>query len=188
MFKVAHPELGPLSLLEGIWEGDLGHDTAPSDDRQTEINVFRERIVFDYIGRVDNHEQILYGLRYATRAARLGEVDGFHEEVGYWLWDAANRQVMRCFTVPRGISVLAGGTADVAARAFKMEASVGSHTYGICSNAFLDREFKTLRYTLDVTIHDDMSFSYDEDTELMIKGRPDVFHHRDKNTLKRVIG
>jgi len=38
---------------------------------------------------------------------------------------------------------------------------------------------------LNVTLQDDQSFSYEEDTQLQIKGRKDLFHHIDKNTLKR---
>jgi hypothetical protein len=39
---------------------------------------------------------------------------------------------------------------------------------------------------LKVTIHDDQSFSYEEDTQLKIQGQKDLFHHIDKNTLKRI--
>ncbi|PIQ96592.1 MAG: FABP family protein [Nitrospinae bacterium CG11_big_fil_rev_8_21_14_0_20_56_8] len=178
--------LGPLRKLAGIWEGDRGDDTAPSDDRGTETNKFRERITFDPMGPVNNHEQSLYGLRYATMAWRLGEPDPFHEEVGYWLWDGSQKQVFRCFIVPRGITVLAGGKVEPDAKSFRLTAEVGSDIYGICSNPFLDREFKTVRYELQVTIHDAQTFSYEEDTVIQIKNQPTLFHHVDKNTLKRV--
>jgi hypothetical protein len=72
------PELGPLTGLEGVWEGDKGTDNAPDDDRfSTEINAYRERMTFDPTGLVGNHEQILYGLRYTTTAWRLGEDEPF---------------------------------------------------------------------------------------------------------------
>lgn len=177
--------LGPLATLAGIWEGDKGDDTAPSDDRGTENNKFRERITFEPMGPVNNHEQALYGLRYSTTAWPSGSDSPFHEELGYWLWDAQAKQVLRCFIVPRGVTVLAGGTVEPEAKSFELAADVGSETYGICSNQFLDKEFKTVRYELKVTIHDNQSFSYEEDTQLQIKGRKDLFHHIDKNTLKR---
>lgn len=177
--------LGPLAPLAGIWEGDKGDDTAPDDDRGTETNKFRERMTFEPMGPVNNHEQMLYGLRYATTAWRIGEDNPFHEEVGYWLWDAQAKQVLRCFIVPRGVAVIAGGTVEPDAKSFELTADAGSETYGICSNQFLDKEFKTVRFELKVTIHDDQSFSYEEDTQLQIKGRKDLFHHIDKNTLKR---
>lgn len=180
-------KLGPLAQLAGIWEGEKGDDTAPSDDRKgTEINKFREQMKFDPFGPVDNHEQQLYGLRYSTTAWRLDEDSPFHEELGYWLWDGKEKQVLRCFIVPRGVTVLAGGTVEPDAKSFELAADVGSETYGICSNTFLDREFKTVRYELKVTLNNDGSLSYEEDTQLKIKNQPDVFHHIDKNTLKRV--
>ncbi len=177
--------LGPLAPLAGIWEGDKGDDTAPSDNRGTESNKFRERMTFEPMGPVNNHEQVLYGLRYTTTAWPLGASDPFHEELGYWLWDAQAKQVLRCFIVPRGVTVIAGGTVEPDARSFELAADAGSQTYGICSNRFLDKEFKTVRYELKVTIHDDQSFSYEENTQLQIKGRKDLFHHIDKNTLQR---
>lgn len=178
--------LGPLAALVGVWEGTKGDDTAPSDDRGVEKNLFRERITFTPISRTDNHEQTLYGLRYATTAWRIGEPDPFHEEVGYWLWDAKEKQVMRCFIVPRGVTVLAGGTAKADAREFQLSATLGSPTFGICSNPFLDREFKTVRYELKVVVHGDGDFSYEEDTQMQMPGRKELFHHIDKNRLKRV--
>ena len=178
--------LGPLTPLVGIWEGAEGEDIAPSGGRGTEINKFRERITFEPLGPVKNHEQVLYGLRYSTTAWPLGKEDPFHEELGYWLWDSQEKQVLRCFIVPRGITIIAGGTVDPEAKSFELSADVGSETYGICSNIFLDQEFKTVRYELKVAINDDQSFSYEEDTQLKIKGQADLFHHTDKNTLKKV--
>lgn len=179
--------LGPLASLAGVWEGDKGDDIAPDDDRRSiENNKYRERLSLLPFGPVDNHDQQLYGLRYHTMAWRIGEPDSFHEEAGYWLWDGKTQQVMRCFVVPRGITVLAGGTVKLDAKTFKLAAELGSPTYGICSSPFLDREFKTVRYDLTVTVHSANSFSYDEDTQLKILGQSNIFHHRDKNTLHRV--
>lgn len=180
--------LGPLGPLAGVWEGDKGADVAPSDDRGTERNAFRERMTFEPTGPVRNHEQVLYGLRYATIVRRIGETDPFHEEVGYWLWDPGDRQVLRCFIVPRGVALIAGGTAEPTARTFTLSAEAGSGTYGICSNRFLDKEFKTVRYELTVTVLDQNRFHYKEDSQLRMPGRPDLFHHTDENTLTRVTG
>ena len=104
--------LGPLAPLAGIWEGEKGQDVAPSDDRGTEHNAFRERLTFDPCGPIENHEQVLYALRYGTTAWRIGEDEPFHEETGIWLWDADRKLVMRAFVVPRGVVVLAGGTGN----------------------------------------------------------------------------
>ena len=177
---------GPLAALAGVWEGSDGVDVAPSASRGQLETPFRERIVFEAFGPVDNHEQQLFGLRYSTTAYRIGEDEAFHEELGYWLWDAAEGQVTRCFVVPRGITVLAGGDADASATSFSLAADVGSETYGISANRFLDREFKTVRYELSVTILNAESFQYEESTHLLLKDMSQPFLHRDSNTLRKV--
>jgi len=176
--------LGPLAPLVGIWEGKEGVDIAPAKAGSKETH-FRERITFEPIGPVVNGPQTLYGLRYSTVAWPLIQEQPFHEEVGYWLWDAERKQVMRCFIVPRGVVVNAGGTSESDAKEFRMAAEAGSDVYGILSNPFLEEAMKTVRYELTVTIHEPWKFSYREDTQLQIAGLPDVFHHTDQNTLKR---
>lgn len=176
--------LGPLAPLVGVWEGDQGVDIAPARTGPAETR-YRERLTFDPLGPVVNGPQVLYGLRYATTAWPLNTDEAFHEETGYWLWDPRDRQVMRCFMVPRGVTVLAGGTADAHERVLKLSARVGAETYGILSNPFLDKAFKTVRYEMTLALHDDGSFSYDEDTQLKIAGQADIFHHTDRNTLRR---
>ena len=178
--------LGPLGALLGTWEGKKGADIAPSDTRGVANSAYRETMVFEDIGRVDNHEQILYGMRYRTTAWRVDADNAFHEEVGYWLWDAANKQVMRCFMPPRGMTIMAGGTCEADATTFEMAAHAGSESYGICSNLFLLEQFKTVRYELKITVHGADSFSYESDTQLKLKGQDDIFHHTDANTLPRV--
>lgn len=180
-----HDELGPLRGLVGVWEGDKGDDTAPSDDRGTENNKFRETMIFEKLTPVVNHEQVLQGLRYRTTAIRLGEKDPFHEELGYWLWDGTHKQVLRCFMIPRGVTVIAGGTAEADAKGFELKADVGSPTYGICSNQFLDKEFKTVHYILKLS-WDAEILRYEEDSQIQIKGKPEIFHHIDKNVLRKV--
>ena len=174
--------LGPLAALAGSWEGDQGVDIAPSVHGAVE-SKYRERITLEPMGPVNNRPQILYGLRYTMVAWRLGENDAFHEELGYWLWDANAQLVMRCFIVPRGVAVNAGGHAKPHAKVFEMTAEVGSVTFGVMSNPFLDGAFKTVRYDLKVTLLDDRRFSYFEDTQLNIKDKPEIFHHTDQNTL-----
>ena len=184
------PNLGPLGPLQGVWEGERGDDVAPSDkpanDRQPVTSRYRERMTFDPTGPVDNHEQTLYGLRYATRAWRLGAVDPFHEEVGYWLYEPATGLVMRCFMPPRGLTVLAGGTAPATARKFSLEARAGDEVFGICSSPFLAAEFKTVRYTLEVEIVGDDTLRYESHTFMKLRDQDELFDHVDANTLARV--
>lgn len=183
------PNLGPLGPLLGIWEGEKGTDLAPSDapvtNRQLVTSKYRERMVFEPTGRVDNHEQSLYGLRYFTKAWRIGAPDPFHEEVGYWMWDAASELIIRTFMPPRGMTVLAGGYAKPDAREFALEAKAGDEVFGVCSSPFLTAEFKTVRYTYALKMLDDDTLFYDAHTWMKMKNRVELFDHQDTNTLRR---
>lgn len=183
-------ELGPLGPLQGIWEGDRGSDVAPSDkpanNRQPVTSPYRERMVYEPTGRVDNHEQHLWGLRYATKVWRIGATDPFHEEVGYYLYEPATGLIMRSFMPPRGMAVLAGGKAAADARKFLVEAKAGDEVFGICSSPFLIAEFKTVRYTAEFEVVDDDTLRYEAHTFLQMKGKEALFDHVDGNTLRRV--
>jgi hypothetical protein len=189
MSSDASNPLGPLAALVGTWEGDTGTDIAPADpDRMaSSTSRYRERLTIEPIGMVDNHDQKLCGLRYFTTAWRIGQPDGFHQDTGYWLWDAQHGQVMRSFVVPRGVTILAGGSATADAKEFEIAAERGASTYGICANPFLDREFRTLRFTMKVRVLGPDRFSYEQDAVLEIPGQP-PFHHTDANTMQRIVG
>ena len=180
-------EYGPLAGLVGTWESDQGLDVSPAPDRSVRKTPYRERLVLEPMGVVDNHEQQLQALRYRTMAWRLdaAEDNPFHEEHGYWLWDAERHQVCRAFLVPRGMTTMAGGTVQPDARSFSLAAELGSPTYGICSNPFLDEKFQTVRYELSVQILDANHFEYEEDTQMRVGGQDGIFHHTDRNSLTR---
>lgn len=182
MIKQIVDRLGPLAPLAGTWDSDRGVDTSRVHGEE-KVTRFREKIVFEPLGPVNNGPQELYGLRYSTVCWRLGESDAFHEELGYWLWDAEREQVLRSFMVPRGVAVIAGGYVTAASRDFHLESEIGSETYGILSNRYLHDSYKTKRYTLDVTVHEDGGFSYREDTQLWIPVKQEIFHHTDENTF-----
>lgn len=182
-------EYGPLRFLIGTWEseGFKGDNRAPDPDRKVENTKFRQQMIFEPIGDVENHEQLLFALRYHTKAWEEGDdEEPFHEEVGYFIWDKTNRQVMKSFIVPRGIAVQAGGDADINGTEFSLKAELGSNTYGLCSNKFLDEEFQTLSYEVTFQFTDIDEFSYEENTRIKIKGQDQVFDHIEKNILKKV--
>lgn len=182
----AAEHFGPLARLAGAWEGEGGTDFSfHHADGADGVTQYLERITFNPFGPVDNGTQSLYGLDYRMAAWRDGEDDPFHTEVGYWLYDASEAQIMRCFMVPRGVVVIAGGTATRDATSFTLEAELGSTTYGVLSNRYLDKAARTESYSVQVTIGDD-EFSYSEDTVLRMAGRDELLHHTDVNRLKRV--
>ncbi len=179
---------GPLRFLIGKWEseGYEGENRAPDPGRGVENTKFKQEMIFEPIGDVSNHELLLYALRYHTKAwEEGGSEEPFHEEVGYFIWDKDRRQVMKSFIVPRGIAVNAGGEADINATDFSMTSKLGSQTYGICSNKFLDEEFQTIQYDVKFSFLDENKFFYEENSQIKIKGQPKIFDHTEKNTLVR---
>jgi hypothetical protein len=101
------------------------------------------------------------------------------------MWDATERQVMRCFIMPRGQAAIAGATVAPDATSFQLESVLGSNSYGILSNKYLDSIAHTTRFDVTVTINAD-TFSYDETTVIEHKRYPTVIMHTDRNTLKLV--
>jgi len=183
-----YEEYGPLAFFIGRWEsrGHTGENKAPDPDRNEENTRFRQEMIFSPAGLVENHEQALYALNYKTQAwEEGGDDEAFHQEVGYFIWDLEGKQIMKSFIVPRGIAVIAGGTAEASDRRFTLSATVGSDTYGICSNLFLDRAFKSMRYDITFTVIDADTFSYDENTQIRMPGRTELFQHTEKNTMVR---
>lgn len=183
---MAYEEFGPLAGLIGTWEGDQGVDVSYSNAKQaiTE-NAFTERAVFNPVGDVDNGGQKLWVIDYTTSAIRKGETDVFHTELGYWLWDPSSSEVMRCFMVPRGSAILAGGSCAPDATTFEMTAKIGQGTYGVLSNPYLDVNARCVDYRVTCTIEGD-TWTYDETTVLEMKATGGRMDHTDRNTLQRV--
>ena len=179
--------LGPLRRLAGTWESDAGVDINPKADGP-ERRVYRERIVMEPIDAQANGPQLLYGLRYHIHINTPEEAITFHDQVGYWLWEPATGLIMQSLAIPRGQVVLAGGTAKPDDKTITVEARRGDTRFGICSTTFLEEAFRTDYFRLDITFHDDDSWSYVSRTDLAIKGKTPAFEHRDTNTLRRVAG
>ena len=176
--------LGPLAPLAGVWEG-RGLDVNPFGDGERR-QAFDERITLEPIDPQSNGPQFFYGLRYHTRVVKPGEVETYHDQVGYWLWEPATHLVLLSLTIPRGQVVLAKGVAVADAKSFEVIAERGSTENGICSTAFLERAFRTERFRMEVKVAADGRWSYFEDTILGVQGRSELFHHTDENTLRRV--
>jgi hypothetical protein len=180
-------EWGPLEGLIGDWQGEGGLDTAFSHSRDAVHGTpYLEKVSFKPFGPVDNGRQALYGLDYKTAMWRDDEANPFHTEVGYWLWDAATGEVLRGFVVPRGITVLAGGTATADAKTFTLAARPGDPQYAIGENKYLAENASTLSYDVTITINPDDTWSYAETTMLRMKEMPEPFAHTDHNTMHRV--
>jgi hypothetical protein len=177
--------LGPLAPLAGIWEGRPGVDVHPVVEG-TEEEEYIERIELQPIDAQTNGPQLYYGLRYHTRITKRTTGETFHDQLGYWLWEPATGMLWQTLAIPRGQIAMAMGQAAPDAKTFELVAQRGSEVNGICSNPFLEYAFQTTEYRVRITVHPDGTWSYDLDTVLLVRGRPEPFHHTDRNTLHKV--
>jgi hypothetical protein len=173
--------LGPLGPLAGVWEGVKGDDEHPAAEG-AEKNAFVERMELQPIDPQLNGPQLLYGLRYHVHIVKPGEVETFHDQVGYWLWEPAAKMVTQMLAIPRAQVALAIGRAEPDAREFEVVAPESS----IVSGPFLQHAFRTIEFRIRVTVNSSGTWSYEEDTVMRVLGRDQPFHHRDRNTLTKI--
>ena len=173
--------LGPLRPMAGIFEGQKGHDEHPAAEGR-EDDAYVERVELQPIDPQMNGPQLFYGLRYHVHVVKPGETETFHDQVGYWLWEPATKTVIHTLAIPRAQVALAIGFAEPDANQFELTAG----ERGIVSGPFLEQAFRTVEFRIKVTTGPGDTWSYDEDTVLQVRGRAELFHHRDRNTLTRV--
>jgi hypothetical protein len=187
--------LGPLRPLAGIWtsaEGIDVHPVGPGSDitgpviDDDEHNVFVEQYELQPTDPQTNGPQLFYGLRYHIHIVKPGEIETFHDQVGYWLWEPAANLVLHTIAIPRGQVALAAGSAEPDATEFELSATRGAESYGILSNPFLERAFQTVSFRIRITVHNDGTWSYEEHTEMRVPGREGLVDHVDRNTLRRI--
>lgn len=177
--------LGPLRALAGIWEGSKGMDVNPKA-AGPERQAFVERFELQPIDPQLNGPQLLYGLHYVTRIVKPGEVETYHHQTGYWLWEPATGTIIQTLAIPRAQVALAVGQAAPDATSFEVRATRGEVTFGICSSPFLEHAFRTDSYRIAVTVQGPDAWSYEEDTVMAVRGQAKPFHHTDRNALRRV--
>jgi len=178
---------GPLAVLDGTWKGDSGIDIAPEPEGP-ENNPYFETIQFEKIGDVTNAEsQTLAAVFYRQIVKRHSTGKIFHDQCGYWMWDAETNRIMQSLTIPRAVSVLAGGTyeaiaGDPAHIRFSVHAAHDNRDWGITESPFMQKNARTLSFEHTLTVSGE-KLVYAETTVLDIYGRR--FDHTDENTLMR---
>jgi hypothetical protein len=100
--------LGPLTGMAGIWEGLKGTHEHPVAEG-TESDEYLERYELQPIDPQTNGPQLFCGLRFHVHLVKPGEVETFHDQVGYWLWEPATQTVYQTLAIPRGQVALASG-------------------------------------------------------------------------------
>jgi len=185
-------DFGPLTCLIGTWKGDKGMDVAPEKSEKPlqklaeEKNPFYETLVIEPVGDVTNAgEQTLVVLRYHQSVYRKSNNEQFHDEVGYWIWNAENKTVMQSLLIPRAVGLLAGGKVkeDDKGMTFEVAAGANNPDFGIVQSPFMQRKAKTESFKHTVTVKGD-KMTYKETTVLHIYGKK--FDHTDGNILTRV--
>lgn len=180
-------DYGPLTSLIGIWKGDKGMDVAPEPDGP-EHNPYYETIEFTGAGDVTNAEsQLITAVHYRQVVQRKSNDKVFHDETGYWMWDAANNMVMHSLTIPRAVCVLAAGvytgqTTDTGATVLQVAASADSQDWNIIQSPFMRDNARTLAFSHKLIVGDN-TLAYQETTIVDIYGNQ--FEHTDENELTR---
>ena len=179
-------DYGPLAALVGTWRGDKGMDVSP-EPGGAENNPYFEVIHFDASGQVTNAQaQTLAVLRYHQVVSRKSDDAVFHNETGYWMWDAGAGLVMQSLTIPRGVCLIAGGVcasdATPNASALEVHAAINVPDGGIVQSPFMRERARTVEFHHTVTVSDG-EMTYRETILLDIYGRQ--FEHTDENSLLR---
>lgn len=181
-------DYGPLAGLSGTWRGDKGKDVAPESDG-AETNAYTETILFSAAGDVDNAEtQELVAVHYQLAVNRIRDGKAIHNQTGYWIWDAAAQTIMHSFTLPRAVSVIAGGfyrgeTGDDGSILLEVSAGLDNSDWPIIQSSFMRENALTTAFTQRMSIGKDR-LSYRQTTLVDIYG-VHAFEHTDENELQR---
>lgn len=176
---------GPLQGLIGSWKGDRGIDVAPEPDG-TERSPYYETLDFEAAGDVDNAEtQVLSIVRYHHKVFRKSNDEQFHDQLGYFTWDAATQIITHSFVIPRGVAIVSGGKVSDENNGkitMVLKAADGDPDYGISQAPFMRDHAKTTSYQITLELEQD-NLSYEQITMLDIyRGE---FKHLDKSQLIR---
>ncbi|MCP4002739.1 MAG: FABP family protein [bacterium] len=176
-------EYGPLELLIGTWRGDKGTDLSPEPEGSEESGYY-ETLCFTPIGDVENAEsQVLAILRYQQIVQRKSNDEVFHDQTGYWMWDAQQAVVMQSIAIPRAVCVLAGGRYEATESSVKLSvaAKLDDPDWGIIQSPFMRDRARTVGFQHELSVVEGV-LSYSETTSLLIYDRS--FEHTDGNQLR----
>jgi len=111
----------------------------------------------------------------------------FHDETGYWMWDAKENVIMHSLTIPRAVSIIAGGShngeqSTNGETILEVSAGIDDKNWKIIQSPFMQRKAKTIKFSHRITVGNG-KLSYSETTDLEIYGK--LFEHTDENELLR---
>ena len=185
MSEIVEINYGPLAALVGVWKGDKGMDIAPESDG-TEENPYYETFTITEGGDLTNaEEQVISVLHYRRIVTRKADDGVFHDETGYWMWDAKTNVIMHSLNIPRAVSLLAGSTLTEenysnGKLAIEVNAGIDNEDWGIVQSPYMKTKALTKNYKQVLTVENG-KMTYAETTMLDIYGKE--FEHTDKNEL-----
>jgi len=178
-------DYGPLESLIGKWTGDKGLDIAPEPDGSEE-NPYFETITFTAAGDVSNAgSQVLSVVHYRQIVQRKSDQQIFHDQTGYWLWDAKQSIIMQSIVIPRAVCVLAGANYRQQKNTegqliLNVSAAIDNPNWGILQSPFMQQKARTTAFEHQIVVGNGQLF-YAETTMLDIYGK--IFEHTDTNKL-----
>lgn len=185
MEAVTKIDYGPLAELIGTWEGGKGMDIAPESDG-TEENPYYETITYTAGGDLTNAEsQILSVVHYRQIVKRKSNDEIFHDETGYWMWDAREKVIMHSLAIPRAVCLIAGAqyvenkneSGDLI---IEVSASIDDKDWNIIQSPFMKNNARTTSFYQKIIVGNG-KMTYTETTMLDIYGK--IFEHTDQNEL-----
>ncbi len=180
-------DYGPLTELIGTWKGDKGQDVAPGPDG-VENKAYYETITFTAAGNVSNAKlQVLSVVSYEQVVKRKSDHEIFHDETGYWLWDADRKTIMHSLAIPRAVCVLAGGPHNGEANpdgntVLEVSAGLDDEDWQIIQSPFMRDNARTTAFNHKITVGNN-TLTYTETTWVDIYGK--AFEHTDQNELEK---
>lgn len=180
-------DYGPLAVLVGTWVGVKGLDVSPAPDGSSENSPYSDELSFTPMSSLCNaNEQQLVAMRYHHIVKRLADDEVFHDQIGHWMYESKTGLLMHSISIPRGVTLLAGGEVQNkdGATVFNVSATEGSETFGITQSPFMAEKARTKAYRMQVSVSND-TLTYAQTTSLYIYGKD--FEHSDDSMLKRAL-
>lgn len=179
-------DFGPLAQLVGNWETmeGAGVDVAPAKIGSEQgagslaVSPFFETMTFEAVADAQNaSDQYLVALYYKQEVFRKSDGSKFHDQRGYFIYDAKNQMVYNSFCIPRTTCVTAEG---VAGKTMTLMAPA----QGIAEGSYMTGKASTTGFSMNIKIEEN-KLTYSQNTMLDIYGQP--MSHTDSSTLIRVI-
>jgi hypothetical protein len=107
-----------------------------------------------------------------------------HCETGFWIWDSNEDTIMCAFSIPRGASLLAGGTVKRSSSqkiVLKVSSSLDDPDWGIVQSPFMESNAKILSFNRELKLSGNKLVSSQE-ISIDIYGK--IFNHKDSNSKK----